>query len=65
MLNFQVEHVSGLVSDGNGAMKDFSFESAVNSRRIAQSLRKVLFGNLGCEKETCMARPLRLSSVAV
>lgn len=65
MLNFQEEHVSGLVSDGNGAMKDFSFESAVNSRQIAQSLRKVLFGNLGCEKETCMARPLRLSSVAV
>jgi len=65
MLDPKVEGGSGLVSGGNRDTKDFSFESTSNSRCTAHSLRKVLFGNLSCEKEVCMARPLTLCSVAV
>lgn len=65
MLDLKVEDASGVVSDGNRDMKDFFCENISNSRCIAHSLRKVLFGNPGCEKEMCMARPLRLSSVAL
>lgn len=65
MLDLQVEDVCGLVSGENRAGKELCLWEHRDSRCTAHSLRKVLFGNLGCEKQTCMARPLRLSSVAV
>lgn len=62
MLVLKAEDVSGLVSGAVGDKKHFSFETTFNSRWIAYSLRKVLFGYLGCEKEMCRDR---LSSAAV
>lgn len=51
MLELKAEDVSGVASNGNRNMKNFAFETTFNSRRIAHSLRKVLSGNLRCEKE--------------